>query len=116
MTRSRRTGCVSAVAALGSYSSFSFHRNLNVPKSPGFVIDCTEMRGSFFTHPVRCASNDAVVHSEPPLPCARSTPASVATLTAVTAVTHPLGFHLLRLPSLRSHRSVLRHTPLLFLS
>ena len=40
MMRSSRIGCVSAVAAFGSYSSFNFHRNLNGPNSPGFCIVC----------------------------------------------------------------------------
>jgi hypothetical protein len=56
MIRSIKTGCVSVVAAFGSYSSFSFQRNLKVPNSPAFVIVWTEMRGSLFTHPVRWAS------------------------------------------------------------
>src|SRR5258708_28969276 len=70
MTLFSRIGCVSVVAAFGSYSSFSFQRNLNGPNGPGLTIVAAEMRGSVRTHAVRCASAPLVVHSAPPRPCA----------------------------------------------
>src|SRR5262249_57824338 len=78
ISRSRITGGVRVMAAFGSYSSFSFHRNLNDPNAPGFTMDAGEMRGSVFTHAVRCASYPLVVHSAPPRPCACSSAAPEA--------------------------------------
>src|SRR5262249_54169241 len=81
--RSSRIGSVSVVAAFGSYSSLSFHRNLKGPNAPGFCIVWSEMRGSLRIQPLRCASKPLVVHSTVPRPCAYTPAAQAAPATAI---------------------------------